>query len=404
MKILIVTQWFDPEPTFKGLLFAKELVNCGHEVEVITGFPNYPGGKVYDGYKIKALHKEFIEGVNVARVALYPSHDSSAFKRILNYFSFFITSLFYGLFKAKKADVIYAYNPPLTTTLSAVIFGKLRNIPVVIDIQDLWPDTLTATGMLNNKAALNVISKLCNFTYRCANEIVVLSPGFKNRLIERGVPKDKITVIYNWCDETVLSGVKPNKSYLPPNGFNIVFAGNIGKAQGVESIIDAAEIVANKNLDANIIFVGDGISLNDAKKRVAEKKLTNVFFVPRVPMNKVGEILSASDALLVHLNENELFKITIPSRTQAYLAAGKPILMGVSGDASDLIEQSKAGFVCKPNNSQSLANAIDELLSLSSEELKIKGQNAKSFYYDNLSLSNGVSEFLKVFKRAVNND
>ena len=404
MKILLITQWFDPEPTFKGLLFAKELIKNGHEVEVITGFPNYPGGKVYDGYKIKSLQKECMEGVDVARVALYPSHDSSALKRVLNYGSFFVTSLFFGLFKAKKADVIYAYNPPLTTTLSAVIFGKIRKIPVIIDIQDLWPDTLTATGMLNNKVALNIISKLCNFTYRGAKEIVVLSPGFKNRLIERGVPEDKITVIHNWCDETALSGVTPNSNCLPDNGFNIVFAGNIGKAQGVESIVDAAEIVSANKLNVNIIFVGDGISVAGAKQRVAEKKLTNVFFIPRVPMSQVGEILSASDALLVHLNDNDLFKITIPSRTQAYLAAGKPILMGVSGDASDLIEQSKAGFVCKPNNPQSLANAIDELVGLSPEELTIKGENAKSFYYDNLSLSAGVFKFLGVFKKAMKND
>lgn len=404
MKILIVTQWFDPEPTFKGLLFAKELVKRGHDVEVITGFPNYPGGKVYDGYKIQTLQRENIDGVDIARVALYPSHNSSAIKRVLNYFSFFMSSLFFGLFKAKKADVIYAYNPPLTTSLSASIFGKLRKIPVVIDIQDLWPDTLKATGMLNNKTALNIITKLCNFTYRCASEIVVLSPGFKDKLIERGVPHEKVHLIYNWCDETALSNIVPNKSYLPESGFNVVFAGNIGKAQGAESIVDAAELLSKSGVDANIVFVGDGLSLCDIKLRVRDKKLKNVFFIPRVPMAEVGSILSSSDALLVHLNDDELFRITIPSRTQAYLAVGKPIIMGVSGDASALINESDSGVTCEPNNPKSLSDAIINLLSLPDDELKNKGEKAKNYYYQNLSLTTGTLKFLEVFTKATNND
>ncbi len=404
MKILIITQWFDPEPTFKGFLFAKELMLQGHEVEVITGFPNYPGGKVYDGYKITALTKKNIGGVRITRVALYPSHDSSAVKRIFNYISFFLTSLICGIFIAKKADIIYAYNPPITTSLSAVIFGKLRRIPVVADIQDLWPDTLSATGMLNNRLAIWIVGRVCMFTYKHSSQIVVLSPGFKKKLVERGVPESKVTVIYNWCDESALSKVEPNYTALPDNGFNIVFAGNIGRAQGVEAIIDAAEIVSYNKLDANIIFVGDGLSLSNAKHLVQEKKLNNVFFIPRVSMSEVGGILRASDALLVHLNENELFKITIPSRTQAYLAVGKPIIMGVSGDSSDLIEQSNAGFVCEPNNPQSLANAIISLISLSPEQLKEKGKVAKEFYYNNLSLSKGVLKFLDIFKRVATLD
>lgn len=404
MRVLIITQWFDPEPTFKGLLFAKELVQQGNEVEVITGFPNYPGGKVYEGYKIKALQKESIEGVDIARVALYPSHDSSALKRIANYTSFFVTSLFYGLFKANKADVIYAYNPPLTTALSAVIVGKMRKMPVVIDIQDLWPDTLEATGMISNKRVLKLISKFCDFTYKYAQEIVVLSPGFKQRLIDRGVPEDKVSVIYNWCNETLLSNAKPNKDIMPLSGFNVVFAGNIGKAQGMDSIINAAEILSEQNVNANVVIVGDGVSLSDTKQLVLEKELTNVFFIPRVPMEEVGAILSAADALLVHLNENELFRITIPSRTQAYLASGKPIIMGVSGDASELINESDAGVVCKPDDPQSLADAIACLANLPPEQLATKSENAKEFYYNNLSLSCGIEKFLRVFVRAANHD
>ena len=158
VKILLLTQWFDPEPTFKGLLFAKTLRDKGYDVEVLTGFPNYPGGKVYKGYKISLYQKEIIDGIIIHRVPLYPSHDGSALKRIFNYVSFSLSSILIGLIKTRNIDVIYSYHPPLTTALSAVILGFFKRIPFVVDIQDLWPDTLIATGMINNKKVLNVIN------------------------------------------------------------------------------------------------------------------------------------------------------------------------------------------------------------------------------------------------------
>jgi colanic acid biosynthesis glycosyl transferase WcaI len=404
MKILIITQWFDPEPTFKGLLFAKELIKEGHDVEVITGFPNYPGGKVYDGYKIKAWDTSKISGVSISRVALYPSHNNSAAKRVLNYVSFFATSCFFGLFKAKKADVIYSYHPPLTTCLSSLIIGRIRKIPVVLDIQDLWPDTLNATGMINNRKILNLVSKICDVTYKFATKIVVLSPGFKKRLTSRNVPEEKISVIYNWCDESSLIPNGICKHKLPNNGFNVVFAGNLGKAQGINSIVEAARLLHERKCDANIVFVGDGISLEEAKKSVVKNKLNNVYFIPRVPMNEVADLLSASDALLVHLNSNELFEITIPSRTQAYMCIGKPIIMGVKGDAADLLLESDGGMVCQPDNPSDLARVIAKMCELSSEELNIMGKNSERFYQKKLSVEIGVKKFIEVFKKAVNND
>lgn len=211
-RVLLLTQWFDPEPTFKGLVFARELVRQGFEVEVLTGFPNYPGGKIYPGYKVRLIQREAIDGVQVTRVPLYPSHDQGAVGRVLNYASFATASLFYGLFAAKRPDVIYAYHPPLTVGIAAALIRMFRRVPVVYDIQDMWPDTLRATGMFSNSIALKVVSKVCDWLYRQVDQIVVLSPGFKRLLIERGVPKDKIEVIYNWCAEDALGaprGVVP---------------------------------------------------------------------------------------------------------------------------------------------------------------------------------------------------
>ncbi|WP_412501518.1 glycosyltransferase family 4 protein [Shewanella chilikensis] len=399
MKILLLTQWFEPEPTFKGLLFAQALRDEGHEVEVLTGFPNYPGGKVYDGYKIMPYTKEVMDGIVVHRAPLYPSHDSSALKRVFNYISFAVSSFVIGLIKTRNIDVIYSYHPPLTTSLSATMLALFKRIPFVVDIQDLWPDTLAVTGMVNNKKVLKIVDSVCHMVYRRASKIVVLSPGFKARLLSRGVPENKVEVIYNWCNETALNDYAVSSVKLPENDkLNLIFAGNLGFAQGLPAIVDAAEILMREGVPVNIVLVGDGVAKLDAIARSQEKGLDNIYFLPRVPMSEVGSLLSTSDILLVHLNDEDLFRITIPSRTQANLAMGKPIVMGVKGDAADLIDLAGAGITCEPNNPTSLAGAIQQLLVISPQERELMGQNAKKFYYEKLSLKNGVSHFISIFE------
>ena len=156
-EILLLTEWFDPEPTFKGLFFAKKLIEQGFKVRVLTGFPNYPGGKIYEGYKLRLYQKEYIDGVEIIRVPIFPSHDKSSFKRALTYFSFFLFSVLFGMF-LRRPNLIYAYHPPITTGLSAIILKKIYRVPLVYDIQDLWPDTLHSTGMINNRHLLNFIN------------------------------------------------------------------------------------------------------------------------------------------------------------------------------------------------------------------------------------------------------
>jgi glycosyltransferase involved in cell wall biosynthesis len=399
LRVLIITQWFDPEPTFKGLLFAKKLQEAGNDVEVITGFPNYPGGKIYAGYKIKLYSKEVVDGVTVHRVPLYPSHDRSALKRVLNYVSFFLSSFFCGICKVRKPDVIYAYHPPLTTALSAVFISKVRRSPYIVDIQDLWPDTLAATGMLKNPRLLGIVHWFCKLVYRNASKVVVLSPGFKKMLVQRGVEEAKIRVIMNWCDEDALTKPLSCEHKLPSNQrLNVVFAGNLGNAQGLPSIIAAAKILADQSVAANIVFVGDGIAKAEAESSVKGGGLDNVFFVPRIPMAQIGTLLMAADILLVHLKGDPLFSITIPSRTQAYMAIGKPIIMGVDGDAADVVQQADCGIACKPESPESLASAITILARASAAERKKMGANAFQFYRSKMSVEAGVKQFQSVFE------
>lgn len=403
-RVLLLTQWFDPEPTFKGLVFARELVRQGFDVEVVTGFPNYPGGKVYPGYKVKWIQREQIDGVDITRLPLYPNHDQSAIKRIVNYVTFAASALFYGVFMARRADVMYAYHPPLTVGIAAALIRWIRRIPLVYDIQDMWPDTLRATGMLNNQRALELVGHVCDWVYRYVDQIVVLSPGFKRLLVQRHVSESKIEVIYNWADESAL--MTPVGS-LPANfpgddRFKIVFAGNMGKAQSLDVLLDAALILQGYGSRVCFVMLGGGIEVGRLKARMKDLALNNVVFLAPVPMAEVGTFLAAADALLVHLRKDPLFEITIPSKTQAYMAVGKPLLMALNGDAADLVRQSNSGLTAESENPMALADAAQHLANIHTFELEAMGNRARQFYQEHLSLAVGASRFGDIFKRLVN--
>lgn len=400
-RVLLLTQWFDPEPTFKGLVFARELVRQGFEVEVLTGFPNYPGGKVYPGYRIKLLQRELIDGVQVTRVPLYPNHDQSAIKRVLNYASFAASATIYGVFMAKRADVMYAYHPPLTVGMAAALIKLFRRIPVVYDIQDMWPDTLRATGMLNNAKALDLVARVCRWVYRRMDHIVVLSPGFKRLLLERGVPESKLSVIYNWADEASLGapvGQVP-AAFPKADQFRILFAGNMGKAQALDTVLDAASLLQARGSRVCWVMLGGGVEVERLKAEAAQRQLANMVFLPAVPMAEVGAYLNAADSLLVHLRKDPLFEITIPSKTQAYMTVGKPLLMAVDGDAADLVRQSGGGVVAESENPEALARAAEQLAAMPTEALAAMGDKAQRFYRQHLALAEGVRKFGEIFKR-----
>jgi colanic acid biosynthesis glycosyl transferase WcaI len=400
-RVLLLTQWFDPEPTFKGLVFARELVRQGFDVEVVTGFPNYPGGRVYAGYKIKLIQRESIDGVQITRLPLYPNHDQSAIKRVINYASFAASVLVYGLFMAKRADVMYAYHPPLTVGIAASLIRWVRGIPLVYDIQDMWPDTLRATGMLINPRALALVGRVCDWVYKRVDQLVVLSPGFKRLLVQRGVPEGKIEVILNWADEASLlePATRVPTAFPGAEQFRILFAGNMGKAQALDTVLQAAALLKKMGSRVCWVMLGGGVEMERLKDQALQLQLTNVVFLPAVPMEHVGAYLQAADALLVHLRKDPLFEVTIPSKTQAYMAVGKPILMAVGGDAAQLVRSGGAGVVATSEDAESLANAAEELANVDPIELARIGEKARTFYKHKLALNVGVSHFANLFKR-----
>lgn len=405
MKILFLTQWFDPEPMFKGLAFAKALRDRGHDVQVLTGFPNYPEGELYPGYRLRLMQRDVMDSIEVLRVPLYPSHDSSPWRRVANYVSFALAASFIGPWVVRRADVMYVYHPPATVALPAIVIGTLRGIPFVYDIQDLWPDTLAATGMAQSRVLLRLVGWWCGLAYAMADRIVVLSQGFKRVLSQRGVEEAKIEIIYNWSEEGGAPATSPDISRALesrlPGPFNVVFAGTMGKAQALDAVLQAARIVEGSEPDVRFVFVGGGTEVARLRNLAKEMNLDNVVFEARRPMAEIGALLRSADVLLVHLKDDPLFAVTIPSKTQAYLAAGRPIVMAVRGDAAELVERAAAGVVCPPEDPGALAARIIELRRTSGKRLEEMGKNGQEFYRRELSMQVAVGRFEELFWQVI---
>lgn len=404
MRILILSQFFTPEPTIKNIDFAKQMADAGHDVRVLTGFPNYPGGKVYDGYRVRFVQREVVDGIHITRVPLYCSHDRSRIGRSANYISFAVSSSIAGVFSRWRPDVMYVYHPPLTVGVAAALIGFLRRIPFVYDIQDLWPDTLKATGMISNDRVLSVIGAFARFVYRRASLLLPQSPGFAERLRASGVSSDKIRVVYNWADETSMKGGAVATWARPADlagKFLLVFAGTMGMAQKIENVLDAMVLLKERAPQVSLLCIGGGIDVPQLKARAQALGLTNVLFHPPVPMSEIGGVLQSADALLVHLRRDPLFNITIPSKTQAYLLAGKPVIMAVQGDAAALIEEADAGFVVEQEDPSALAEAVTRLASMSPESRDAMGRRGKAFYDTRLSAKVGVNSIVSAMELAV---
>lgn len=401
-RMVLLMQFYDPEPVYKGQDFAEAVARAGYEVEVVTGFPNYPGGKVYDGYRMRLIARKQVNDVTVTRIPLYPSHGSSKVGRILNYVSFFLTASFYLTILAKRPVGFYAYHPPVTVGLAAAVAGWVRRVPVVVDIHDLWPDTLPATGMISNPRILRTIDVACNWLYRQARTIILHSHGFRERLLQRGVPESKTVTVVGWTNESNQDESTPETPtpMASLRGMTLLFAGNMGPAQALGSIIDAARLLQDEGHTARVTFcfLGSGLELSRLKSAATEIGLQNVVFIPRVTSSEVGAYLRSADSLLVHLRDDPLFSITLPSKTQAYMLAGRPILMAVRGEAADLIAHSRSGVTATPEDPRSIADAALALADLAPNERDRMGQAGRDYYWSELSMEKGMAKVIAVFR------
>ncbi len=407
MNILFLTQWFDPEPgALRGLPLARWLTARGHRVQVITGFPNYPGGKVYPGYRIRPYQREVMDGVEVVRVPLFPSHDRSALRRILNFASFALSSATIGTALAHPAEVGFVYHPPPTVALGALVQKALRGLPFVYHIADMWPQSVVESGMIRGerakKAANALIHAWCDRVYAAAAAVTVLSPGFKRLLVERGVPAEKIHVVYNWTDETHFRPMPGDPALAAELGFagrfNIVYAGNMGLFQGLSTAIRAAALVRQANPAIQLVLVGTGQEEAQLKDLAASLGADNVRFVGRREFWEMPAINAISDALLVHLRDFDFFRTTIPSKVQVSLASGRPVLMAVPGDAADIVRAANCGVTCACENPEAMAQAMLELAAAPREELAAMGERGARYYHEHMSLDIGGRQMLALFE------
>ena len=399
MRILLLTQFFDPEPApISGVPLARWLQDRGHSVEVVTAFPNYPGGRIYPGYKLRPYQKDCVGGIPVHRVPLYPSHDTRALHRVGNYATFALSAATIGSLASSKPEAIYVYHPPATIGLPALLWKAFRGTPYLYHVQDLWPESVTSSGMAGppaaRKALDSVIGAWCRAVYRGAGAIAVLSPGFKRLLVQRGVDESKLHVIRNWAPEGLFHPVPRNETLATELVFtgrlNVLYSGNIGYAQNLEVAVKAAARV--QDLEGfRLVFVGSGQAEPGLRQLAGELGAQNVRFLGRRPVTEMGPITGLADALLVSLRDLPFFAATIPSKTQVSLAAGKPVLMAARGDAADLVEEAEAGIVVEPGNVDAMADAFRHLYSATSSELQQMGTRGRSYYLKELSLAQGAS-------------
>jgi colanic acid biosynthesis glycosyl transferase WcaI len=400
-RIILLMQFYDPEPVYKGQAFAEAIAKAGYEVEVVTGFPNYPGGKIYDGYRIRPIQRSQENSVAITRLAIYPSHDKSKVGRVLNYVSFMLSAFFYLTIFARRADLVYAYHPPLTVGLAAAASRIFRRNPVVVDIHDLWPDTLSATGMISNLRILKVVEMTCNWMYRRVQHIVLHSHGFREEMLKRGVPSEKMTTVIGWTHEPAESAAR---LVVPENmkdlrGLKILYAGNVGPAQALDTVLDAAHMLQSRGQSETATFciLGLGLALDALKDKARSLGLENVVFLPRVPPSEVEGYLAAADVLLMHLRDTPLFALNMPSKAQAYMLAAKPILIGVRGEVEKLLIDAQAGVSVPPENPRAMADVVLSLAAMPLVERDKLGENARAYYWRELCMKKGMEKFISVF-------
>lgn len=407
MRILILSQYCFPETDMKSLPLARKLQSDGHEVEILTGYPNQPTGKLFPRYSMKLFFSEYIDGIKINRVPLYINHSKSKIKRVMNYLSFMISACFLGVWMVKRPQIIYTYHGPATIAIPAIFLKYIYRSKIFYDINDYWPDTLEATGMIKSKFILKLVGIFCAISYKFFDNINAVTNGFKQKLLDVGVPEAKITVVYNWSlpMDSQHSGEFENYRHLFEENFTIIYAGNIGLAQSLGVLIGAAlKLKESKIGRVKILMLGDGTQKQYLCDEVKKYDLHEyICFTGFIPALNVGEFSQAADILLLHLKNDPLFEITLPSKLGSYFSLGKPVLCGVPGESSDIVNAISSGLCFASDDPADLFNKIISAMHLEKSELARMGDNGKRFYDENISFEIGTKKFEEIFNRMIGN-
>lgn len=400
MNILIVSQYFWPENFIINDL-VEELISRGHNITIITGKPNYPSGSLNKDYSLNPDLFSSYSGAEIIRVSIV-LRGKTKISLFFNYISFAISASMIGAYKLRKKnfDVIFAYEPsPVTVAIPAIIFSKIKRVPLVLWVLDLWPDTLQAYGVILSKYFLKFFDKIVRFIYNNCDLILGQSKSYVNLIRERST---NVSVKYfpSWA-ESVFYKTQELNPYKKNNKttFDVVFSGNTGIAQDFPSILDAMELLKDIN-DIKLIIIGNGSMFEWIESEISKRHLTkSVTLLGRKPLEDMPKLLAEASALLLSLRDKPIYSITIPAKLQVYLQAKKPILAMINGEAADIVNESNSGITCKSGDAQCLANAIKAIYSMSDHERIAMGNNAYKFsetWFDRKTLIDQLEDWMRV--------
>ncbi len=384
MHILVISQYFWPE-NFRINELCLSLKEKGHQVTVLTGIPNYPEGKFYKGYGLFKKVRENYNGIQIIRIPVIPRGKGRDVELIINYSSFVLNAAFFGpFFCREKYDVIFVYEPsPITVGIPAIVMKKRSRAPIMFWIQDLWPETLPAVGVVNSKLILNAVGLLVRFIYSRCDRILIQSKSFRSSVEKYTSKPETISYFPNSAEELykplVCKDDSPEAALLPP-GFKVMFAGNIGAAQGFRTILDAASLLKEQK-EIHWVILGDGRMKNWVEQEIKKRGIEKTFhLLGRHPLKTMPIFFSFADALLVSLKKDPVFSLTIPAKLQSYLACEKPVIAALDGAGADVVKESKAGIVCPPDDPAKLAEAVLEMNNMSDDKRKQMGKNGKQYF------------------------
>ena len=405
MKLLYVSQYFPPEmgaPAARAVELARHWVRDGQEVSVLTGFPNHPTGVIAPEYRGKfrrLMCRETLDGIEVTRTWLWPLPNRRPYERMLNYSSFFLSASLTGL-RLRRPDVIIATSPQLLVALSGYWLARVKRVPFVFEVRDLWPESLSAVGVGGEHGLLNRgLGAVAGFLYRNADHIVVVTEAFRTYLVRKWkVPPEKISVVQNGVEPELFAPVDAGevKSELGLDGkFVVCYIGTMGMAHGLGTLVDAAEKLATVLPDVRFLVVGEGAEKQAIIELARRRGISNIVFLNQQAREKIPALISAADACVVLLKKTDVFQTVIPTKMLEFMSCQRPVILGVDGQARELLERAHGGIFVEPENAGALVDAIS-LLHAQPGLRALLGQNGRRFVMQNLSRQRTARAYIEV--------
>lgn len=410
MKILFLSHYFPPEgnaPASRVYEMAKRWVADGHEVSVVTCAPNVPDGVVYSGYRNKLRQVETFEGIRVVRVWTWIAANEGTFRRIMNYLSYMFSAVFWSLL-LKKPDVVIATSPQFFCGWAGVLLKRLKKLPFILEIRDIWPESIVAVGAMKNKRLLRFLEYLEKKMYASADHIVAVGEGYRQKLIEKGIPAGKISIVMNGIDTEVFFPRSPDrnlrKKYRLQGKFVCSYIGTIGMACGLDVLLRASRLLKERGRSGFVfLVVGDGAVRKQLEEQAHAEQLDTIIFVGRQPKEMIPVFLSVTDACLVHLKRADLFKTVMPSKIFEAAGMAKPIIIGVPGFAAQLVSQSQGGIEIEPENERQLIQAL-ETLHANRDTACRYGLSGHEYITSHFNRDQLSEDYLRIIELIVNSD